>query len=108
MTRVVHGFQSVSYRCFILTYFNISRSRSQLLCQINVSKDFANFTKKIFVEVLFKKLQAYNHFPNILRLFDVLPNFPFTTSETMKRCAIITYKHSIYELPHLRLRILGN
>ena len=26
----------------------------------------------------------YNHFQNILRLFDVLPNFPFTRSET--RC----------------------
>ena len=31
----------------------------------------------------------------------------------MKRCAIITYKHGIYELPHelpndLRLRVLGN
>ena len=26
----------------------------------------------------------YNHFHNILRLFDVLPNFPFTTSETMR------------------------
>ena len=31
----------------------------------------------------------------------------------VKRCAIITYKHGIYELPHelpnnLRLRILGN
>ena len=25
-----------------------------------------------------------NHFHNILRLFDVLPNFPFTTSETMR------------------------
>ena len=24
-----------------------------------------------------------NHFHNILRCFDVLPNFPFTTSETM-------------------------
>ena len=34
-------------------------------------------------------------------------------SPQMKRCAIITYKHGIYELPHelpndLRLRILGN
>ena len=28
-------------------------------------------------------LGSYNHFHNILRLFDVLPNFPFTTSETM-------------------------
>ena len=27
---------------------------------------------------------TYNHFHNILRLFDALPNFPFTTSETMR------------------------
>ena len=27
---------------------------------------------------------TYNHFHNILRLFDVLPNFPFPTSETMR------------------------
>ena len=26
---------------------------------------------------------THNQFYNILRLFDVLPNFPFTTSETM-------------------------
>ena len=26
---------------------------------------------------------AHNHFYNILRLSDVLPSFPFTTSETM-------------------------
>ena len=25
-----------------------------------------------------------NHFHNILRLFDVLPNSPFTTSQTMR------------------------
>ena len=31
-----------------------------------------------------KNVQAtHNHFHNILGLFDVLPNFPFTTSETM-------------------------
>ena len=34
-------------------------------------------------------------------------------SPQLKRCAIITYKHGIYELPHefpndLRLRISGN
>ena len=28
--------------------------------------------------------KVYNHLHNILRLFDVLPNFPFTTSETMR------------------------
>ena len=27
---------------------------------------------------------ADNHFHNILRLFSVLPNFPFTTSETTR------------------------
>ena len=26
---------------------------------------------------------SYNHFHNIVRLFDALPNFSFTTSETM-------------------------
>ena len=44
MTRIVRGFQSVSYLCFILKYFYISRRRSQLLCKKNVSKMFANFT----------------------------------------------------------------
>ena len=60
--------------------------------------------------VLHKNTKTYNHFHNILRLFDVLPNF---LSPQAKRCTIITYKHGIHELPHellnnLRLRILGN
>ena len=47
----------------------------------------------------------HNHFNNFLRLFDVSPQ--------VKRYAIITYKHGIYELPHelmndLSLKILGN
>ena len=29
------------------------------------------------------KTKFCNHFHNILRLFDVLPSFPFTKSETM-------------------------
>ena len=29
-------------------------------------------------------LIAYNHFHNILKLFDILQNFPFTTSETKR------------------------
>ena len=41
--------------------------------------------------------QIYNHFHNILRLFDVLPNFG---SPQVKRWEIITYKHGIYDLPH--------
>ena len=48
-----------------------------------------------------------NQFRNILKLFDVLPDFPFTKSETMGD------KPVIYELPHeltknLKLRILRN
>ena len=31
----------------------------------------------------FLPLCSYNQFHNIVRLFDVLPNFPFSTSETM-------------------------
>ena len=27
---------------------------------------------------------VYNHFQNILRIFDVLTNFPFTTTETIR------------------------
>ena len=41
--------------------------------------------------------QVYNHFDNILRLFDVLPNFPFTTIQ-VKRSAIIRNKRGIYEV----------
>ena len=55
-------------------------------------------------------LKNYNDFHNILRLFDVLQNFLFTTSETI---GDYYYKHGIYELPHelpndLRPRILRN
>ena len=59
---------------------------------------------------MMKMLEISNHFHNTLKLFDVSPNFPFTQ---VKQCAINTYKHGIYELPHelrnsLRLRTLGN
>ena len=56
------------------------------------------------------KFGTYNHFHNILRLFDVLPTF---ISREVKRCAIIYHKHGTFELPDelpndLRLRILEN
>ena len=35
-------------------------------------------------------MTVYNHSHNILRLFDVLLNFPFTTSETMHDCYLQT------------------
>ena len=33
--------------------------------------------------LIFIALEIYNHFHNILRFFDVLPNFSFTASETI-------------------------
>ena len=39
------------------------------------------FKKQQIHDIFLKTI--YNHFHNILRLFDVLPNFPFTTSERM-------------------------
>ena len=53
---------------------------------------------------------ADNHFHNILRL---LMFYQIFLSPQVKRWAINTYKHGIYELPHefpndLRLRILEN
>ena len=39
----------------------------------------------------------YNQFHNILRLFDVLLNFPYTTSKTMGH---FSYKHGISKMPH--------
>ena len=38
----------------------------------------------IFGQIDYQQILEYsNHFRNILRLFKVLPNFPFTTTETM-------------------------
>ena len=44
--------------------------------------DFTPFFNKFENEKVLSKL-TYNHFHNILGLFDVLLNFGFTTSETM-------------------------
>ena len=43
------------------------------------SKVFCGILEKQYVLTVIR-----NHFYNILRFFDVLPNFPFTTSETMR------------------------
>ena len=53
--------------------------------------------------------ESYNQFHKILRLYDLLPTFPFTTSETMYD----NYLYDIYDLAHelqddLRLRTFGN
>ena len=38
----------------------------------------------MYSEILFLLHSNYNHFDDILRLFDVLANFPFSTSEAMR------------------------
>ena len=47
-----------------------------------------------------EKQETYNHFHNILRLFNVLRNFPFTTSETMRNyyLSLIMFWHSKHKL----------
>ena len=42
---------------------------------------FINYS--LLAYVMKKKKQPCNHFHNILRLFGVLPDFPFATSETI-------------------------
>ena len=85
--------------------------RSRNFVYFDVLKLLLNLQESLYTSTnLFKNTSIYNQFHNILRLFDVLPNF---LSLQVKRCAIITYKHGIYDLPHylpndLRLRILGN
>ena len=64
MNRIIRGFQSVSYLCFVLRYFNIIRSRSQLLCKIDVLKDFAHFTPKSLCWSQFIESPAQVIFPN--------------------------------------------
>ena len=56
---------------------------------------------------------SYNHFHNILKLFKVLPNFPFTTSETMRDYYLQTWYIGVatqvaVRLKTLDLRKLGN
>ena len=52
---------------------------------------------------------VYNHFDNILRFFDVLPNFYFTTSETMCDYYLPIWYIRVTSRVAKRLkRILGN
>ena len=59
----------------------------------NLLNNLKNFNEIFRKDVTYDNIESpkknraspsfYNHFHNILRLFDVLPNFPFTTNETM-------------------------
>ena len=65
---------------------------------------------KVRSVVHFQPTFMLNHSHNILRLFDVQPNFPLTTS---KLDGIVSNKYGMYKMPHelpndLRLSTLGN
>ena len=52
--------------------------------------------------------ESYNHFHNILRIFDVLPNYNFTTSETIGDYYLKTWLPIASRVKTLDLRKLGN
>ena len=50
----------------------------------NAAFIFESYNKELKSFGYFNIFRTYNHFHNILRLFGVLPSFPFITSETMR------------------------
>ena len=61
----------------------------------------------------FKVKKEWSVIISFITFWDFPMFYQIFLSVQVKRCAIITYKHGIYELPHelpkdLRLRILGN
>ena len=85
-----------SFKDFFGEYDHICRKLKKFTEEILTRK--LNFCAVLSVHSnTIQLFMAYNHFHNIFKLFDVLLNFAFTTSETMGDCY---YKHSIYELPH--------
>ena len=59
-------------------------SNSELISNRHHYWKFLPLQTPTFCELRLNMNWAYNHFHNILRLSDVLPNFPFTKSETMR------------------------
>ena len=70
---------SVNYD-YLIQETNNSGCNRQAQYKINTSYYF--FLNSLFMAYL--PLQNYNHFQNILRLFDILSNFLFTTCKTMR------------------------
>ena len=84
------------------------------LVQMRENTDQNNSEYGHFSHSEYHPVYSYNHFHNMLRLLSNVEMFyRILRLPQVKRCAIITYKRGIYELPHelpndLRLRILGN
>ena len=100
------------HRCFTVNFAKLLKAlcRTPLVSASNFNSTFLTLRPRQTYIYVFPALRfldiskplhvpyrSYNQFHNILRLSDVLPNFPFTTSE---RCAVITFKHGTHELPH--------
>ena len=69
-------------RGLITDIFDIQINIDCKKCYLAVILVFIQF-KPMYKTKSFQNAPTYNQFHNILRLFDVLPNFPFTTSETI-------------------------
>ena len=68
-------------KAFFVKIFTASKT-SLVLTHINTNPEL--LIKFVAIKLgMWAEVHAYNHFHNILRLFDVLPKFSFTVSETM-------------------------
>ena len=83
----------IIFKSIFLKIFKLSELRILgPVCSIRLQQKEKGILKKIWAKEaqfpvpssFFKGFQTYNHFHNILRLFYILPNFPFTTSETKR------------------------
>ena len=66
----------IRYFVFNLCEFCIQSSFGSLTSNIQY------FTFNLCIPCIYGSFCSYNHFHNILRLFNVLPNLPFKASET--------------------------
>ena len=61
---------------------NTIKRENTLRTRLNLNDVFSQQTNPYY-SIIGKSYKYINQFHNILRLLDVLPNFPSTTSETM-------------------------
>ena len=101
----------VTIFCFILDVSFVSLDQTPQKCDDR--KYDVIFNYRILPN--FESSANHNKFHNILRLFNILPNFPFTTSEMMYNCYLqVCYLHILAawrvaeQLKILDQRKLGN
>ena len=75
-TKQITGIKLKKGEISTLTDVNHFIKRAAYLALISAWRHILNLKNEAFTN--------YNHFHNVLRLFDVLRNFAFTTSETMR------------------------